>query len=126
MEVYMKKLYLITFLLTSIYTFSSSAGPTGDEPFDPLITSYLTAVELAKDGNINAVKNREVIYSFLNKEQQLVVHNLYLSKVEKDIAIMKLNKILKTNKVIEVRYIEKKHTELSYLKPMKANKFIFF
>ena len=49
-----------------------------------------------------------------------------LFEKEKNIAIMKLNKILKTNKVIEVRYIEKKHTELSYLKPMKANKFIFF
>ena len=52
----MKKLYLITFLLTSFYTFSSSAGPTGEKVFDPLVNSYLTAVELSKDGNINAVK----------------------------------------------------------------------
>ena len=73
----MKKLYLITFLFTSIYTFRSSAGPTGEKVFDPLIYSYLIAVELSKDGNINAVKNREVIYSFLNKDQKLVVHNYF-------------------------------------------------
>jgi len=122
----MKKLYLITFLLTSIYTFSSSAGPTGQKAFDPLITSYLTAVELAKDGNINAVKNREVIYSFLNKEQQLVVHNIYLNKVDKDIAALKLKKMLNSKKVIEVQYTGKENTKLSYLKSMKANNFIFF
>ena len=81
----MKKLYLITFLLTSLYTFSSSAGPTGEKAFDPLIASYLTAVELSKDGNINAVKNREVIYSFLNKDQQLVVHN-YFNKLPTKVA----------------------------------------
>ena len=122
----MKKLYLITFLFTSIYTFSSSAGPTGEKAFDPLITSYLTAVELSKDGNINAVKNREVIYSFLNKDQQLVVHNSYMNKVKKDFAAKKLKKILNSNKFLEVHYTGKEHTKLSYLKSMKANNFIFF
>ena len=53
----MKKLYLITFLLTSFYTFSSSAGPTGEKVFDPLVNSYLTVVELSKDGNINGRGN---------------------------------------------------------------------
>ena len=43
----MRKLYLITFLLTSFYTFSSSAGPTGEKVFDPLVNSYLTVVELS-------------------------------------------------------------------------------
>tara|TARA_B100002052_G_scaffold20283_1_gene16087 strand:+ start:706 stop:963 length:258 start_codon:yes stop_codon:yes gene_type:complete len=84
MEVHMKKLYLITFLFTSIYTFSSSAGPTGEKAFDSLIYSYLIAVELSKDGNINAVKNREVIYSFLNKDQKLVVHNYFNNLPTKD------------------------------------------
>ena len=83
-EFYMKKLYLITFLLTTLYTFSSSAGPTGEKAFDPLIYSYLKAVELSKDGNINAVKNREVIYSFLNKDQKLVVHNYFNNLPTKD------------------------------------------
>ena len=123
----MKKLYLITFLLTSFYAFSSYAGPTGEKAFDPLINSYLTAVELSIDGNINAVKNREVIYSFLNKDQQLIVHNFYITKVEKDIAALKLiNKMVNSNKVIEVHHTEKKQTELSYLKSIKRNKFIFF
>ena len=60
----MKKLYLITFLLASFYTFSSAAGPTGEKVFDPLVNSYLIAVELSKDGNINAVKNRSNIQLF--------------------------------------------------------------
>jgi len=123
----MKKLYLITFLLTSFYTFSSSAGPTGEKAFDPLVNSYLTAVELSKDGNINAVKNREVIYSFLNKDQQLIVHSYYFKKAEKDIARLKLiKKMVNSNKVLEVHHSNKKPTELSYLKSITPNKFIFF
>ena len=76
----MKKLYLITFLLTSFYTFSSSAGPIGEKVFDPLVNSYLTVVELSKDGNINAVKNREVIYKFLNNQIQFEAISRYLKK----------------------------------------------
>ena len=107
-------------LLTSIYTFSSTAGPTGEKVFDPLITSYLTAVELAKDGNINAVKNREVIYSFLNKEQQLVVHNIYLHKVDKDIAALKLKKMLNSKKVIALKKEAKRRIK-GYLLTHKDN-----
>ena len=107
----MKKLYLITFLLTSFYTFSSSAGPTGEKVFDPLVNSYLTVVELSKDGNINAVKNREVIYKFLNKDQQLMVHNYFIKKVEKDIAALKLiKKMVNSNKVLEVHHTKSKPT----------------
>ena len=123
----MKKLYLITFLLTSFYTFSSSAGPTGEKVFDPLVNSYLTVVELSKDGNINAVKNREVIYKFLNKDQQLIVHNYYIKKVEKDIAALRLiKKMVNSNKVLEVHHTKTKPTELSYIKSITPNKFIFF
>ena len=51
----MKKLYLITFLLTSFYTFSSSAGPTGEKVFDPLVNSYLTVVELSNNNDFRVL-----------------------------------------------------------------------
>ncbi len=116
----MKKLYLITFLLTSLYAFNASAGPTGKKSFDPLINSYLTAVELSKDGNINAIKNREVIFSFLNKEQRFIVQNIYMNEEEIDYATILPNKIVKIN------FTERKHNKYPDLESIKTNKFIFF
>ena len=69
----------------------------------------------------------EVIYSFLNKDQQLIVHSYYIKKIEKDIAALKLiKKMANSNKVLEVHHTNKRPTELSYLKSITPNKFIFF
>ena len=75
----MKKLF-VTIFLTTMFSFSSFAGPTGEIGFDPLINSYLIASNLAKDGNSNAIKSKALIYSFLNIEQLEIVQKL--SKIE--------------------------------------------
>jgi len=73
MEVTIMKKLFVTILLTTMFSFSSLAGPTGEKAFDPLINSYLIVSNLAKDGNINAIKSKALIYSFLSIEQLEIV-----------------------------------------------------
>ena len=68
----MQKLFFIT-LTTLLITLKAHAGPTGESPHDPLIESYITISKLAADGNNNAIKNKEVIYSFLTINQKELV-----------------------------------------------------
>ena len=90
----MKKLFIILLTTTASISFKSYAGPTGESPYDPLIESYITVSKLADSGNINAIKNKQVIYSFLTLGQKDAVNALAHSKYEK-VAVLKAVKLRK-------------------------------
>ena len=90
----MKKLFIILLTTTALISFKSYAGPTGKTHYDPLIESYITISKLANNGNINAIKNKQVVYSFLTSLQKEAVQALAQSKYEK-VAILNAIKIIK-------------------------------
>ena len=90
----MKKLFIILLTTTALISFKSYAGPTGVSPHDPLVESYITISKLADSGNVNAIKNKNVIYSFLSAGQKDTVQAITNIKYEK-LAMLKAVKIRK-------------------------------
>ena len=87
----MIKLFFII-LTTILFSIKAHAGPTGESHYDPLVESYITISKLASDGNINASRNKEVIFSFLTKDQKELVKVISFKEL-KELALLKETKI---------------------------------